>query len=69
MFVTRQLIDFGREREMEARSLLNEMLEFIAHYDISSINKTEYLWSTRSNPEIKMHWGSFERLSSEPIMA
>ncbi|MEP6821304.1 MAG: carboxylate-amine ligase, partial [Chthoniobacterales bacterium] len=24
-----KLIDFGREREMEARSLLNEMLEFI----------------------------------------
>ncbi len=30
-------------------------------YDISSIDKEEYLWSERSNPEIKMHWGGVRK--------
>jgi hypothetical protein len=32
------------------------------YYDISSIEKEEYLWSERSNPEIKMHWGGIRKM-------
>jgi hypothetical protein len=31
------------------------------YYDISAINKTDYLWSKRSNPNIKMHWGGVRK--------
>jgi hypothetical protein len=27
------------------------------YYDISSLEKEDYLWSERSSPAIKMHWG------------
>jgi len=32
------------------------------YYDISSIEKTDYLWSERSNPNIRMHWGGIRKL-------
>ena len=32
------------------------------YYDISSIEKEDYLWSERSNPEIKMHWGGIRKM-------
>jgi len=32
------------------------------YYDISSIEKEEYLWSERSNPDIKMHWGGIRKM-------
>lgn len=31
-------------------------------YDISQIDKEEYLWSQASNPEIKMHWGGIRKM-------
>lgn len=31
------------------------------YYDISNLEKTEYLWSKRSNPAIKMHWGGIRK--------
>jgi len=31
------------------------------YYDISTIAKEEYLWSQRSNPDIKMHWGGIRK--------
>ena len=31
--------------------------EKYVYYDISDIEKEDYLWSKRSNPAIKMHWG------------
>ncbi len=31
------------------------------YYDTSSIRKTDYLWSTRSNREIRMHWGGIRK--------
>ncbi len=37
------------------------MQETHVYYDISALRKTEYLWSTRSNPEIKMHWGGIRK--------
>ncbi len=30
-------------------------------YDISGIETEEYLWSKRSNPDIKMHWGGVRK--------
>src|SRR5262249_20862575 len=32
------------------------------YYDISAIDKEEYLWSQRSNPDIKMHWGGIRKM-------
>jgi len=32
------------------------------YYDISSIDKEEYLWSERSNSAIKMHWGGIRKM-------
>jgi glycosyl transferase family 2 len=32
------------------------------YYDISSIEKEDYLWSERSNPAIKMHWGGIRKM-------
>jgi hypothetical protein len=32
------------------------------YYDISSIKKEDYLWSERSNPDIKMHWGGVRKI-------
>ena len=46
------------ELESRAHDLLSEKYCF---YDISSIDKEEYLWSQRSNPEIKMHWGGIRK--------
>lgn len=36
--------------------------EKYVYYDISSIDKEEYLWSERSNPAIKMHWGGIRKM-------
>jgi hypothetical protein len=46
------------ELQSRANDLLSEKYRF---YDISSIDKEEYLWSQRSNPEIKMHWGGIRK--------
>lgn len=45
--------------ESKADDLLKEKYPF---YDISSIEKEDYLWSERSNPAIKMHWGGIRKL-------
>lgn len=37
------------------------LLESNPYYDISDIRKTEYCWSKRSNPAIKMHWGGIRK--------
>ncbi len=31
------------------------------YYDISAVRKTDYSWSTRSNPDIRMHWGGIRK--------
>jgi Glycosyl transferase family 2 len=45
--------------ESKADDLLKEKYPF---YDVSSIEKEDYLWSERSNPAIKMHWGGIRKL-------
>lgn len=35
--------------------------EKYVYYDISDIEKEDYLWSKRSNPAIKMHWGGIRK--------
>ncbi len=47
-----------KELESRANDVLSEKYPF---YDISAIDKEEYLWSKRSNPEIKMHWGGIRK--------
>ena len=46
------------ELETRTEDVLSEKHRF---YDISSIDKEEYLWSQCSNPEIKMHWGGIRK--------
>jgi hypothetical protein len=36
--------------------------EKYVYYDISDIEKEDYLWSKRSNPAIKMHWGGIRKM-------
>jgi len=45
--------------ESKADDVLNAKYPF---YDISAITKEEYLWSERSNPAIKMHWGGIRKM-------
>src|SRR5262249_23715552 len=39
----------------------DRLSEKYPYYDISAIDKEEYLWSQRSNPDIKMHWGGIRK--------
>ena len=36
--------------------------EKYVYHDISDIEKEDYLWSKRSNPAIKMHWGGIRKM-------
>jgi len=47
------------EIESKTDDVLKEKYPF---YDISSIDKEDYLWSERSNPDIKMHWGGIRKM-------
>jgi hypothetical protein len=47
------------ELESKADDRLKEKYPF---YDISYIEKEDYSWSERSNPDIKMHWGGIRRM-------
>ena len=62
--VVAQMLDMFSEvplNKLESKpdDMLKEKYPF---YDISSIEKEDYLWSKRSNPEIKMHWGGIRKL-------
>jgi Glycosyl transferase family 2 len=46
------------ELESKPDDLLKEKY---VYYDISAIEKEDYLWSKRSNPKIKMHWGGVRK--------
>jgi len=46
------------ELENKPDDMLKEKYLF---YDISSIEKEDYLWSKRSNPDIKMYWGGVRK--------
>jgi hypothetical protein len=50
------------ELESKPDDMLKEKYPF---YDISCIEKEDYLWSERSNPDIKMHWGGIRKLVFE----
>ena len=62
--VVAQMLDmFSNVPLNEMASQTEDVLsEKYPYYDISSIDKEEYLWSQRSNPDIKMHWGGIRRL-------
>jgi hypothetical protein len=45
--------------ESKADDVLTAKYSF---YDISAIKKEDYLWSERSNPDIKMHWGGIRKM-------
>jgi Glycosyl transferase family 2 len=47
------------ELQSEPGDMLKEKYLF---YDISCIEKEDYLWSERSNPNIKMHWGGIRKM-------
>jgi len=47
------------ELESKPDDLLKEKY---VYYDISAIDKTDYPWSERSNPDIKMHWGGIRKM-------
>ena len=59
--VVAQMLDMFSDLPLtELQSRANDRLsEKYGFYDISSIDKEEYLWSQRSNPEIKMHWAGY----------
>jgi hypothetical protein len=61
--VVAQLLD--RFSDMPLAELKSEpgdlLMEKYPYYDVSSIEKTDYLWSMRSNPDIKMHWGGIRK--------
>jgi hypothetical protein len=61
--VVAQMLDMLPEvtfNELENKP--DDMLkEKYVYYDMSAIEKTEYLWSERSNPDIKMHWGGVRK--------
>ena len=61
--VVAQMLDMFSDIPLEelaskAQDLLSEKYPFC---DISALDKEEYLWSERSNPEIKMHWGGIRK--------
>lgn len=62
--VVTQLLDMFSEvplNKLESKpdDMLREKYPF---YDISCIEKEDYLWSKRCNPEIKMHWGGIRKM-------
>jgi hypothetical protein len=61
--VVAQMLDmFSGIPLAEVESKPGDLLkEKYVYYDISSIRRTEYLWSMRSNPDIKMHWGGVRK--------
>ena len=61
--VLSQMLDMFSEVPLaELESKPDDLLkEKYIYYDISAIRKTEYRWSIRSNPDIKMHWGGVRK--------
>ena len=61
--VVAQMLDMFSDTPLaELESTLGDLLnEKYVYYDTSLISKTEYLWSVRSNAEIKMHWGGVRK--------
>ena len=54
---------FADKRLAELESKPDDILkENYPYYDISAIKKEHYLWSERSNPEIKMHCGGVRNI-------
>jgi hypothetical protein len=47
----------------------DRLSEKCPYYDIPAINKEEYLWSQRSNPDVKMHWEASASACSARSMA
>ena len=45
--------------ESKVDDVLNAKYSF---YDLSAIKKEDYLWSERSNPDIKMYWGEIRKM-------
>lgn len=62
--VVAQMLDMFSDVPLnELESKPDDMLkEKYVFYDISCIEKEDYLWSERSNPDIKMHWGGIRKL-------
>lgn len=47
------------ELKSKAEDLVKDKYRY---YDISTIDKEDYLWSECSNPDIKFHWGGIRKL-------
>jgi Glycosyl transferase family 2 len=62
--VVAQMLDMFSETPLpEVESTPNDLLtDKYIFYDISCLEKEDYLWSRRSNPNIKMHWGGIRKL-------
>ena len=62
--VVAQMLDMFSDVALnELESKADDILEKkYVYYDISSIEKEDYLWSERSNPAIKMHWGGIRKM-------
>ena len=65
--VVAQMLDMFADMPLnELRSKPDDLLKGkYVYYDISSIDKEDYLWSECSNPDIKFHWGGIRKLLFE----
>jgi Glycosyl transferase family 2 len=65
--VVAQMLDMFADAPLnELGSKPDDLLkEKYPYYDISSIDKEDYLWSQSSNPTIKFHWGGIRKLLFE----
>ena len=62
--VVAQMLDLFADVALnELESKADDMLkQKYVYYDISAIEKTDYVWSELSNPEIRMHWGGIRKM-------
>ena len=69
--VAAQMLDMFSDiplNDLESRAD-DRLSEKCPYYDIPAINKEEYLWSQRSNPDVKMHWEASASACSARSMA
>jgi hypothetical protein len=63
--VVTQMLDMFSETPLSAITSTpdDRLKEKYVWYDISSIDRPAYEWSTVSNPNVRMHWGGIRRLA------
>jgi hypothetical protein len=58
-----QMLDLFSDDELEAQGNKSnqDLKSKFRFYDISMVEKTDYIWGTPSNHSIKMHWGGIRK--------